>query len=181
MSIPDLADAVHYLCLLHGRHPGVIDHAAKHTAENAAGNWLVSSADAFASERTYLTRLTVALGPIPSTHGHNECEAAVMQQRHALDMLAQSDRRGCAMGAAMTLVLDWTAARRLLDMAAIRIGIEPHKLSLSSPRATLTLADALSGDEMVERAMMFGARQLLRQHRGLWDLLMARANLRANN
>ena len=26
----DLADAIHLLCALHGRHPGVIDHAVGH-------------------------------------------------------------------------------------------------------------------------------------------------------
>src|SRR3546814_5554938 len=31
-NIANLADAAHYLCMLHGRHPGVIDHAAMRTA-----------------------------------------------------------------------------------------------------------------------------------------------------
>lgn len=178
LSLADLADAAYYLCLLHGRHPGVIDHAATRSADNAARTWLIQAADGFAAERSYLTQVTVAVGPAPSTAGQSDCEAVVSQQRHALDMLAQSDRRGCAMGAAMALVLDWRAVRHVLDMAAIRAGLEPHGSSLPDRAATLAVARAIGGDDGVDRAIQFGARQLLNQHRGLWDLLAARADVR---
>ncbi|MCP1470712.1 hypothetical protein J3E64_002405 [Sphingobium sp. OAS761] len=181
LSLPDLADAANYLCLLHGRHPGVIDHAATRSADNAAREWLIEAADAFASERAYLTQVTVAAGPAPSTAGQADCETIVNQQRHALDMLAQSDRRGCAMGAAMALVLDWRAIRHVLDMAAIRTGIEPHACTLPDRASTLDVARAIGGDDHVDRAIQFGARQLLNQHRGLWDLLAARADVRAKS
>jgi hypothetical protein len=179
LALPDLADAASYICLLHGRHPGVIDHAATRSTENAARQWLIEAADAFAAERTYLTQVTVAAGPAPSTAGQADCETAVSQQRHALDTLAQSDRRGCAMGAAMALVLDWRAMRQVLDMAAIRAGLEPHPCALPDHAATLAVARDIGGDDIIDRAIQFGARQLLNQHRGLWDILSARADLRA--
>jgi hypothetical protein len=179
LSLSDLADAAYYLCMLHGRHPGVIDHAATRSADNAARQWLIEAGDAFARERAYLTQVTVAVGPAPSTAGQADCETVVSQQRHALDMLAQSDRRGCAMGAAMALVLDWRAVRHVLDMAALRAGIEPHPCALPERSATLDVARAIGGDEAIDRAIQFGARQLLNQHRGLWDLLSARADVRA--
>ena len=179
MSLPDLADAAYYLCLLHGRHPGVIDHAATRSADNAARNWLIQAADAFARERAYLTQVTVAVGPAPSTAGQSDCETVVSQQRHALDMLAQSDRRGCAMGAAIALVLDWRAVRHVLDIAAIRVGLEPHVCDLPGRAATLEVAREIGGDDAVDRAILFGTRQLLNQHRGLWDVLQARAGIRA--
>lgn len=178
LTLADLADAAHYLCLLHGRHPGVIDHAATRSADNAARAWLVQSAEAFARERAYLTQVTVAAGPAPSTAGQSDCETVVSQQRHALDMLAQSDRRGCAMGAAIALVLDWRAVRHGLDMAAIRVGLEPHACDLPDRAATLAVARAIGGDDAADRAIQFGARQLLAQQRGLWDLLQARAEIR---
>lgn len=179
-SLSNLADATHYLCMLHGRQPGVIDYAATRTTENAARSWLVQAADGFATERTFLTQVTVAVGPLPSTTGQSDSETAVLQQRHALDMLAQSDRRGCAMGAAIALVLDWQAIRHLLDVAAIRSGVEPKPCMLPQPAETLAIADAIAmEDEGIARAMQFGARQMLRQHRGLWDLLQARASVRA--
>ncbi|WP_294137227.1 hypothetical protein [Sphingobium sp.] len=179
LSLGDLADGAYYLCLLHGRHPGVIDHAATRSADNAARAWLIEAADSFATERAYLTQVSVAVGPAPSTAGQADCETTVGQQRHALDMLAQSDRRGCAMGAAMALVLDWRAVRHILDMAAIRAGLEPHRCTLPDRTATLEVARAIGGDDVVDRAIQFGARQLLNQHRGLWDLLAARADVRA--
>lgn len=179
LSLGDLADGAYYLCLLHGRHPGVIDHAATRSADNAARAWLIEAADSFASERAYLTHVSVAVGPAPSTAGQADCETTVGQQRHALDMLAQSDRRGCAMGAAMALVLDWRAVRHILDMAALRAGMEPHRCTLPERAATLEVARAIGGDDVVDRAIQFGARQLLNQHRGLWDLLAARADIRA--
>lgn len=178
LTLPDLADAAHYLCLLHGRHPGVIDHAAMRSADNAARGWLVQAADAFARERAYLAQVTVAVGPVPSTAGQSDCEAVVSQQRHALDMLAQSDRRGCAMGAAIALLLDWQAVRHILDITAIRVGLEPHRSDLPDRAATFDMACAIGGDEVTDRAILFGARQLLSQQRGLWDLLQARAEIR---
>lgn len=178
LGLADLADAAYYLCMLHGRHPGVIDHAATRSADNAARAWLIQAADAFGTERAYLTQVSVAAGPAPSTAGQADCETTVGQQRHALDMLAQSDRRGCAMGAAMALVLDWRAVRHVLDMAAIRTGLEPHPCALPERAATLDVARAIGGDDSVDRAIQFGARQLLNQHRGLWDLLAARADVR---
>lgn len=179
LSLSDLADAAYYLCMLHGRHPGVIDHAATRSADNAARQWLIEAGDAFARERAYLAQVTVAVGPAPSTAGQADCETVVSQQRHAIDMLAQSDRRGCAMGAAIALVLDWRAVRHVLDMAAMRAGIEPHSCALPDRSETLAVARAIGGDDAIDRAIQFGARQLLNQHRGLWDLLSARADLRA--
>ncbi|QGP80895.1 DUF6975 family protein [Sphingobium sp. CAP-1] len=179
LSLADLADAAYYLCMLHGRHPGVVDHAATRSADNAARQWLIEAADGFARERAYLTQVTVAAGPAPSTAGQADCETVVSQQRHALDMLAQSDRRGCAMGAALALVLDWRAVRHVLDMAAIRAGIEPHACTLPDRATTLEVARSIGGDDGIDRAIQFGARQLLNQHRGLWDLLAARADVRA--
>src|SRR3546814_2010092 len=86
--------------MLPGRQPGVFDHAAKRKAHNDARGWLIQAADGFADERTYQTQIAVAAGSVPSTPGQSDSEAAMLSQRHALDMLAQSDRSGCAMGAA---------------------------------------------------------------------------------
>lgn len=177
-AVRDLADAVHALCTLHGRHPGVIDHAVIHSNQPAARDWLEAAADGFTAERSYLARLTAAAGPMPSTPGQAESETAISGQRHALDMLAQSDRTGCATGAAIALVLDWTAIRETLDVAARRFGVEPPASTLPDEMETASLVSALSETPAIERAMAFGAQQILAQHRGLWDLLEARASAR---
>lgn len=179
-SARNLADFIHHVCILHGRHPGVADHAAKRTTQDAARNWLIDSVDGFIRERTYLTRLVVAAGPLPSTPAQSEAESAVNGQRHAIDMLAQSDRAGCAFGAAVALVLDWQSVRGVIDVAAQRFGVEAPALGLPSVQETLDVAGGVATSLPVERAMSFGAQQLLSQHRGLWDLLEARQMARGD-
>jgi hypothetical protein len=175
----DLADAAHYLCVLHGRHPGVIDHALEHAKLDVERGWLEAAAAAFGEERAFLVRLVAAAGPLPSTPGQAESEAAALAQRHALDMLAQSDRTGCATGAALALALDWEPIRGVLDSAAERLGMHPPASALPLPEETVTVVDALTRETGVERAMLFGAQQMYAQHRGLFDLLEARASARA--
>lgn len=174
----NLADAVHFLCALHGLHPGVIDHAAKRTAEPEARAWLERNAAAFAGERRFLAALAVAVGPVPRTPGGSASESAVAAQRSALATLAGSERRGCALGAAMGMAADWRAIRSVLDIAARRLAIEPPPLALPGRDEILDLADRLSGDNALERALLFGAEQLLVQHHGLWALLEAREQAR---
>jgi hypothetical protein len=174
----DLGDAVHYICLLHGRHPGVIDYALQHARLPIESGWIEAAAEAFAGERAYLVRLVAAAGPLPSTPGHAESEAVAAAQSHALDMLAQSDRAGCATGAAVALAIDWTTIRQVLDTAAHRFGIPPAISSLPLAEETVSVVDALARECAIERAMLFGAQQVYAQHRGLWDLLEARAGAR---
>jgi hypothetical protein len=177
----NLADVIHHLSLLHGRQPGVVDHAARHTAHPDVRGWLLAATDAFARERSYLTKLAVAAGPLPSTPGQAETESAVLGQRHALEMLAQSDRIGCAFGAALALVLDWKAIRTLLDMAATRIGVSIPDSGLPGAETSASALIAISETTAVERALGFGAQQLLSQHRGLWDLMQARQIARGDD
>lgn len=175
-----LADSIHLIGMLHGRHPGVIDHAFAHAAQPAASGWLEAAAEGFAQERSYLTRLTSAAGPMPSTPGQAESEAAVAAQRHALDMLAQSDRTGCSTGAAIALVLDWMTIRTMLDSAAERFGVATVACALPDIGETMTVVAALSSTPAVERAMAFGVQQVIAQQRGLWDLIEARASARGD-
>ncbi|MGN5374268.1 DUF6975 family protein [Sphingomonas hankookensis] len=174
----DIADALHQLCSLHGRHPGVVDYAARADPHPAADAWFEQAAAAFAEERAYLIRVSAAAGPPPGTPGQAATEAALAAQRHAIDLLARSVRPGCALGAAIGITLDWPAIRRPLDAAALRLGLDTLPNLLPSPAQTMRLIDTVTGDSPVERAMTFGLQQLLAQHRGLWDLLIVRAESR---
>lgn len=174
----DFADAVHHLSLLHGQMPGVIDHAANHIVDNAARSWLLKAVDGFGRERLYLGRLVVAVGPMPSTAGQQQMTTIVAQQCRALEMLAQSDRRGCALGASMALVMDWSAIRAILDAGAARLGLEPPNMQLPDHAETIATLDAVEQEFPIGRAAQFGATQLLGQHRGVWDLLQARSEVR---
>ncbi|TFI60350.1 hypothetical protein E2493_00480 [Sphingomonas parva] len=174
-----LADLIHYLCTLHGRYPGVIDHASLRAVDPASRGWFAQATYAFAGERAYLARLAVAAGPVPSTPGAAGTDSTVLAQRHALDMLAQSERNGCALGASLALVLDWAHLREVLDAGARRFGVEPPPYTIAEPGPIADLADAYAGSPAVQRALLFGAEQILHQHHGLWDLLEARHQARA--
>ena len=174
----DLADAVHLLCGLYGRYPGLIDIALQTCPAGPARDWLKDAADAFERERLYLVRLTAAVGPLPSTAGAAETESTQLAQRHAVETLATSERRGCALGAATALVEDWRSIRRLLDRAATRAGIDiPGSILPDEESVARVIAEGTDGPAS-ERALAFGGEQLLLQHRGLFDLLEARAEAR---
>ena len=178
LSGADIADIAHFMCVLHGRHPGVIDHAATKTADDAAREWLLRATDGFAAERAFLTKLTVAAGPITGVSVNDQSNAAVLGQRKALEMLSQSDRSGCAIGAAIALVADWHFIRNILERIALRVGVEARSSILPSAQQTAELNSRLAGTPAMERALNFGAEQLLAQHRGLWQLMEARRNTR---
>lgn len=180
-AMRNLADAVHFLCLLHGRYPGVIDSAARKAVDPASRKWMEEAAQAFAQERAFLSKVAAAVGPVPSTQGQAQCEAAVAAQRRALDMLAESDRQGCAIGAAIALTLDWRTIRVLLDISAQRLDLATPRCTLPDLRDTARVAAQIADGPAVERAVAFGAQQLIAQHSGLWDLLAARAASRAHN
>lgn len=169
----NLADVIHFLCSLHGRHPGVVDHAAWRAQDGEARNALEALANWFDAERALLTRLVVAVGPLPSTPAQMQSESIVIAQRHALEMLAKSERPGCASGATIALTLDWAQVRPLINQVADRL-LVPAALNPVPANAISRLA-ATVRNEAEERAAQFGAQQVLAQHRGLWDLLESRA------
>ena len=174
----DLSDAVHALCAVHGDHPGVAAEANRHCVQPDACEWLSAVAEAFVAERSYIAQLAAAAGPIPSTPGQAETEAALIASRHALETLARSERRGCATGAVAALVQDWSTIRLLLDAAAVRFGVEPVPASFPPLAETAAAIAMLGGTPATERAVSFGAQQLFAQHRALWALLDARASAR---
>lgn len=176
----NLSDAVHFLCMLHGRHPGVVDHAEARCAEPALQGWCRQAVGVFAAERAFLTRLAVAAGPIPSTPGGRDTEPTVLAQRHAIETLAQSERRGCALGAALAVLIDWSSIRLVLEAAAGRFGIDPPVYLFSDSAPLRAFAGSAAPTTASERALLFGAEQIAVQHRGLWDLLEARQQARCH-
>ena len=173
----NLSDVVHFLCTLHGRYPGVIDHAANRSVEPAIRAWFTSALDGFGAERAFLAKLAVAAGPLPSTPGAGDNDAVLRAQRHAIEMLAQSERSGCALGAALALVSDWGTIRRVLNAAATKFGVEIPNYRLNDTAAVFSIAESIDSAPF-SRALLFGAQQIALQHRGLWDLLEARQQAR---
>lgn len=169
-----IADIAHFLCISHGRHPGIVDHAATKIVEEPAREWLVQAIDGFAVERGYLNQLTVAAGPIARQTGQEKITAIIANQSKSFEMLATSDRNGCAAGAAIAFVMDWQNTRDLLDECALALGIQPSKLALPDSSKSINLANMLTPDTARQRAMTFGSQQMLAQQRGLWHLIVSR-------
>lgn len=174
----DLDDFVHLLCAVYGRQPTVVELALGSAPPASVRSWLETASSAFERERLYLVRLTSAVGPVPSTPGAAETESALLAQRHALETLARSERSGCALGAATALVSDWTALRPLLDKVAVRVGVDVPPCALPSEMSIGDALEAGATGMAAERAIRFGAEQLLLQQRALFDLLEARSEAR---
>ncbi len=175
-----LSDAVHAICDVHGRFPGMIEDALAHARQPEALPWIEIAARSFAAERTFLAQLTAAVGPVPSTPGQAETEAALAGLRHALGMLGGSGRAGCASGAIAALLYDWVAVRGVLDVAASRLEVDAPALSIPTPDDCAAIVPRLGTGAGRERAIAFGAQQFYAQHRGLWSLLEARASARGD-
>ncbi len=176
----DLADCVHLFCSLYGRYPGLIEIALNNCVAGPVRNWLREASDAYERERLYLVRLTASVGPLPSTPGAAETEATLVNQRHAIETLAKSERNGCALGAATALMADWPAVRAVLDRAADRIGMQKPALTLPDHDSIVRVIGDGTDGLASERALGFGGEQLLLQNRGLFDLLEARAHARGD-
>ena len=174
----DLADAVHAVCAVYGHQPGMADEALERCVQPDACDWLTLAAAGFAGERAAIAQLVAGAGPLPSTPGQADSEAALGGIRHAVEMLARSDRGGCATGATAALVSDWATIRTVLDRAADCFAVDLAAPTLPDRASTEAAIASLAVVPAAERAMMFGVRQLLAQHRGLWDLLEARASAR---
>jgi hypothetical protein len=169
-----LADIAHFMNISHGRHPGIVDHAAHKIVDDAARKWLIRAIDGMAAERNYLNELTVTAGPIRRLTGQDKVTALIEGQSKNFEMLATSDRKGCPAGAAIAFVVDWHQTRALLDQVALNIGLEAAPVALPSVEECGKLAGQLDDNAGYRRAMAFGSGQLLAQQRGLWQLLAAR-------
>jgi hypothetical protein len=93
-------------------------------------------------------------------------------------MLACSSRAGCATGTAVAFVLDWAAVRGVLDGCARRMALPAGASFEDAATQAIALLRTVEANASVERAMAFGAQQMLAQHRGLWQLLESRAAAR---
>ena len=176
----DLADCVHLYCSIYGRYPGLIEIALNNCVAGRVREWLREASDAYERERLYLVRLTSSVGPLPSTPAAAETEATLVSQRHAIETLAKSERRGCALGAATALIADWPSIRGVFDRAADRIGMQKPALILPDTDSIVRVISEGTDGLASERALGFGGEQLLLQNRGLFDLLEARAAARGD-
>jgi hypothetical protein len=174
-SLPALlADISHFMAISHGRHPGVVDHAADRMVDQSARGWVVAATQGFAAERNLLNQMIVAAGPIQRHSDQDKVTALLASQARSFELLATSERKGCAAGAAIAFVLDWQATRPLLERTALALGIQPAVETLPQAEASQELLEILSESPATERAIFFGAEQIVAQQSGLWRLVAAR-------
>ena len=179
-AMRNLADAVHFLCLLHGRYPGVIDNAARKAVDPASRQWMDEAAGAFAEERAFLSKIASAVGPVPSTQGQAQCEAAVAAQRKAIDMLAESDRQGCAVGAAIAALAESAC---VASLAIAMTGIPAEAIVITIPRpiwprpTTAALRTSRTGVSLGKSGIRATARSAANTCRSSFDCGLATASL----
>ncbi len=173
-----VADIAHYLCVAHGKHPGIIEHAMSKIVEDCSREWLVKAADGFTRERIYLTELTVAAGPITRAIGQDETDMLVVNQSKHYKMLASSDRKGCPIGSAAAFIIDWYHIRQLMDVIAVQLDTAIPSNTLPTISETEKMVSEYAISENISRAINFGADQMLSQQRAFWNLIKARSTSR---
>lgn len=173
-----IADIAHYLCVAHGRHPGIIEHAMSKIVDECSRDWLIKAADGFTRERIYLTELTVAAGPISRTVGQDETDMLIVNQSKQYQMLASSDRRGCPIGAATSFIIDWYNIRKLVDILALQLNIYVPQIVLPNISETEDMVTRYADSPNIIRAINFGADQILSQQRAFWNIITARSMAR---
>lgn len=174
-----IADIAHYLCIAHGRHPGIIEYAMSKIVDDYSRNWLIKAADGFTRERIYLTELTVAAGPISRTTGQDETDMLIVNQAKHYQMLASSERKGCSIGAAATFIIDWHQIREVIDIAALQLNINIPSNILPSIIETQEMIDKFADNPNIIRAINFASDQILSQQRAFWNIINARSIARA--
>lgn len=173
-----IADIAHYLCVAHGKHPGIIEYATLKIVDDCSREWLIEAGDGFARERIFLTDLTVAAGPITRLMGQDETDMLIINQSKHYQMLASSDRRGCPIGASCAFVLDWHNIRPLIDRLALQLNVTIPELSIPSVSRTRDLIEIYGDSQNIVRAINFGVDQILSQQRAFWNIISARATAR---
>ena len=76
---------------------------------------------------------------------------------------------------------DWPAVRGVLDRAAERAGVATPAVTLPDAASLVAVIGHGAASVGAERALAFGAEQLLLQNSGLFDLLEARAAARGDD
>lgn len=169
-----VAETAHFLTILHGELPSVLDHAGK----AFAADWLDAASAAFHADRAWLTTLSVETGPRVELSGLTQTEQAVRGIRDAMLTLVCSAREGCALGVAAGFVTEWPVIAAALDDAGSRL-FAPRWPSRGTawPAKTSAAARAALTPQSDSRPVRFGVVQYAALHAQLFELLGARARL----
>ncbi|MGB7405349.1 MAG: hypothetical protein WA906_06650 [Pacificimonas sp.] len=176
-----VADAVHFLTILHAELPSLIDVVGARDAELEGR--LEPAANAFNEDRRWLADLAIATGPHTDLADLTTAETTVRAIRDSMLTLGESTRDGCAEGGLLTFLIDWPTLRAALD------GGGTLAFSHQWPSPPTGWPDTLSGDvadslevhfaaPATARALGFGAQQVSMMHAQMFELVAARAAVR---
>jgi len=174
----DVADIAHILTIVHGSLPTVFELASAHAPSGHLRELLFAASESFQAWRRFLALLTSKAGPAPSCLNDDVHMVSLVQLKHAIQLLASSERRGCAVGAATAMLADWHLTIPPLLSCASRFGIGHH---LPSPPQ---VNEIIAGIEQTEpttselRAMTFGASQFYHMDDEIFLHLRARRQAR---
>ena len=111
----NLADVIHFLCALHGRHPGIVDHAATRTVEPAGRAWLGSAAEASAT--------SLSSGASPRPQGRGSTPSRLAAASSTVRIAAQSTAKAKAAPSAQPRRSDWASVASALRWATIAVSL----------------------------------------------------------
>ncbi|EMD82582.1 DUF6975 family protein [Pacificimonas flava] len=176
-----IADAVHFLTILHGEMPSLLDALAADNGD--LEDPLKQAAARFSDDRVWLAGLAASSGIYPGLQGLTSAETVVRNIRSAMLTLARSQRDGCGLGVALGFLIDWPGLRAALDAAGAAVFAARWAAPAESwPGDALLALTALAAPRFQEigsrRAIAFGAGQFVQIHAQLLELVETRAAVR---
>lgn len=178
---PYVADLIHFLAILHGELPNVIDVVT--SACPRLEGTLEPAAQQMQRDRAWLAGLCVETGSAVEHFGITEAETAVRGLRDAMLTLAGSQREGCGLGVAIGFLVEWPPLRTCLDQAGTlafsRRWPGPDGFWTGSTlKQVLPIAETAFAAPTTGRAIAFGASQWTQVHSQLLALAEDRAAAR---
>lgn len=179
-----VADLVHFLTLLHGELPHVLDGVT--SGDPTLAEMLEPAVQQLHRDRAWLTDLSVETGASVDHFGVIEAELAVSGLRDAMLTLASSQRSGCGLGVTIGVLTEWPHIRTLLDRAgtlafAARWPSPSGSWASATLERVLKIAEGAFATPAGGRAVAFGASQWTQLHGQLLALVEDRAAARALN
>ena len=178
----DLADAVHLLCSLHGRYPGLIELALADCVRRDPPRTGSSRASRSVRARAALPR--------PGDLRRRPAAKHAGRRRDRIEPVRGAPRARNARAIPNARAARWarrprwsaTGGRSAGCSTAPRPapGLECPAPSLPDEASVVGVIGGACDDSASDRALAFGGEQLLLQHRALFDLLEARAEARGD-
>lgn len=177
-DIPDVADLAHALTVTHGGLPNIFDLASLRSDAQSLRNHLVTCSNSFQDWRRFLSALTSKAGPAPSLTDDAAHMVSLVQTKQGIQLLGESERKGCAIGAAFAMLNDWQIVLPESFKFAARLDIVEGIALPPRTSAIIEEMECLEPSAAELRAMSFGADQFYQLNDAFFRHLEARRKAR---